>query len=364
MKSLQPVLIPRQLTLLLILSTGLLNHVMIIPSILQSSGRDGWISVIISYPLFLLVTLLIYYILKNSPPEGFFHLLRTKWNIVWVWIYSLPICLFLFASAYITFVDLIIWLRAYFLADVPKLLIVLIVLCTCVLITWSGIKYMAIASGFLLPLVMIFGFFIAFTNTHLKDPSLLFPILSNGFSPVYKGIIYVLSGLLEIFIVILLQPFSAGKIKLHHLIFLGLILAGLIMGPLTASIMEFGDVESSNMRYPAYEQWRILGIGEFITHLDFFALYQWLCGALIRIGLFMFLLGFLLTNSKDNYRMKLWVVASVYIGFKLLLLIDIDPYFFYSALYKYFFPFTVVFFLIQIFLSALIVKIYSIRAKN
>jgi spore germination protein KB len=359
MKNLQPVLIPRQLTLLLILSTGLLNHVMIIPSILHASGRDGWVSAIISYPVLIVATFLIYYILKNSPNEGFFHLLRTKWNKGFVWIYALPICLFLFASAYITFIDLIIWLRAYFLADVPKLLIIIMVLFTCFLITWSGVKYMAIASGILLPFVMIFGFFIAFTNTKMKDPGLLFPILSDGFYPLFNGMIYVLSGLLEIFIIILLQPFSKGKIKLHHLIILGLIFLGLIMGPLTASIMEFGDVEASNMRYPAYEQWRILGIGEFITHLDFFALYQWLCGALIRIGLFMFLLGILITNSKNNYRMKLRVIVPLYIVFMILLLVDIDTFFFYHFLYEIFFPLTVVFFGFQIIVSALIVKIFS-----
>ncbi|MGR3763998.1 endospore germination permease [Rossellomorea sp. NS-SX7] len=364
MKNLQPVLIPRQLTLLLILSTGLLNHVMIIPSILNASGRDGWVSAVISYPVLIIATFLIYYILKKSPPEGFFHLLRTKWNKAFVWLFGLPICLFLLASAYITFVDLIIWLKAYFLADVPKLLIVIIMIFTCFLITWSGVKYMAIASGFLLPLVMIFGFFIAFTNTNMKDPSLLLPILSDGFYPVFKGVIYVLSGLLEIYIIILLQPFSQGKIKLHHLIFLGLILLGLIMGPLTASIMEFGHEEASKMRYPAYEQWRILGIGEFITHLDFFALYQWLCGAVIRIGLFLFLLAFLITNSKNNYRMKLRVIVPLYVVFLFLLLIDVDTFFFYRFLYEIFFPVTVVFFLFQIIVSALIVKIFSVTGSQ
>ncbi|WP_175989138.1 endospore germination permease [Bacillus sp. Marseille-Q1617] len=337
MKNLQPVLIPRQLTLLLILSTGLLNHVMIIPSILHASGRDGWMSVIISYPVLIIATFLIYYTLKNSPPEGFFYLLKSKWHKAFVWLFGLPVCLFLLASAYITFVDLIIWLRAYFLADVPKLLIVLIMTFTCFLITWSGIKYMAIASGFLLPLVMIFGFFIAFTNTNMKDPSLLFPIFSDGFYPVYKGMIYVLSGLLEIYIIILLQPFSKGKIKMHHLIILRLIFLGLIMGPLTAYIMEFGYVEASKMRYPAYEQWRILGIGEFITHLDFFALYQWLSGAVIRIGLFIFLFGFLITNSKNKDRMKLRVIVPLYVVFVLLLLVDIDTFYFYRFLYEFFF---------------------------
>ncbi|MDT9024078.1 endospore germination permease [Rossellomorea yichunensis] len=356
MKSIRPILIPRQLILLLILSTGLLNHVMLIPSILNAAGRDGWISIILTYPILFIFTLLIYYIVKNSPQEGFYHLLNQKWNKWFVFLFSLPMCLFLLSSAYITFVDLIIWLSAYFLADVPSLLVVGSIFLICFLISWSGIKHMAIASGILLPLVMLFGFFIAFTNTNMKDPSLLFPIFSNGYEPVFKGMIYVLSGLLELYLIVLIQPYSEGKIKFHHLIVLGLIIMGLMLGPLSASIMEFGHIESANMRYPAYEQWRILSIGEFITHLDFFALYQWLCGALIRISLFMFLLAVFFTKKKDRYQISLKVMVPIFLILLVLIFIDVDTYFFYKFLYVYFFPATVVLFTVQIISSAVVLR--------
>ena len=356
MKSIRKILIPRQLLMLLILSTGLLNHVMLIPSILQAAGRDGWISILAAYPILLLMTFLIFYIVKHSPNEGFFHLLQQKWPRWAVLLFSLPIGLFLFSSAYITFIDLILWLSAYFLADVPSFIVWGGILIICFLITWAGIKHMAIASGILLPLVMIFGFFIAITNTNLKDPSLLFPILSNGYEPVIKGMIYVLCGLFELYLVVLIQPYSEGKIKLHHLVVLGLIFMGLMFGPLTASIMEFGPVESTNLRYPAYEQWRILSIGEFITHLDFFALYQWLCGALIRISLFMFLLGALLIKKKGQYRISLKVLIPIFSVFLGMVLFKIDTYDFYMFLYDIFFPLTVLVFMLQIIATAIILR--------
>lgn len=356
MKSIRKILIPRQLLLLLILSTGLLNHVMLIPSILLAAGRDGWISILAAYPILFLMTFLIFYIIKHSPKEGFFHLLQKKWPRWAVLLFSVPIGLFLLSSAYITFVDLILWLSAYFLADVPSFIIWGGILLICFLITWAGIKHMAIASGILLPLVMILGFFIAITNTSLKDPSLLFPILSNGYGPVLKGMIYVLSGLLELYLIVLIQPYSEGKIKIHHLIVLGLIFVGLMFGPLTASIMEFGPIESSNLRYPAYEQWRILSIGEFITHLDFFALYQWLCGALIRISLFMFLLGALLLKKKDQYQIPLKVLIPIFIVFFGLVIFKVDTYDFYMYLYDIFFPLTVILFMAQIIISAIILR--------
>ncbi|MCA1321553.1 hypothetical protein LC085_16725 [Bacillus tianshenii] len=51
MQSLTQILIPRQLFMLLILSTGLLNHVILIPNLLTSSGRDSWLSVALCYPI-------------------------------------------------------------------------------------------------------------------------------------------------------------------------------------------------------------------------------------------------------------------------------------------------------------------------
>lgn len=65
MQSLIKILVPRQLFLMLILSTGLLNHVILIPNLLKAAGRDSWLSVIIAYPISLLFLWLIYFIVKN-----------------------------------------------------------------------------------------------------------------------------------------------------------------------------------------------------------------------------------------------------------------------------------------------------------
>lgn len=357
MIKLQPVLIPRQLSLLIILSTGLLSHVMLIPDILQAAGRDGWVSVLTAIPIFFLIILAVRFTIKMSPRGGVMrHILTESHPLVRV-LFFIPICLFLFLSAYITFVDLVIWLQAYFLADVSRWLIILLMGVSCFIFTWAGVKYMAVAAGLLLPMVMLLGVLIAITNTDMKDPSLLLPVLSEGWSPVLKGSLYVLSGFMELYLFLLLHPFSEGEIKLHHLLVLGLILIILIMGPLSAAIMEFGPSEAASMRYPAYDQWRIMGIGEFITHMDFFALYQWLCGALVRIGLFLFLLGSILNRNLRSTRVSWKVVVPIYILFLSMMWINVDTYHFYYVLYHWFFPATVAFFSLYIMATALYTKV-------
>ncbi|MFP7298353.1 GerAB/ArcD/ProY family transporter [Neobacillus niacini] len=364
MQSLVKILVPRQLFLMLILSTGLLNHVILIPNLLKAAGRDSWVSVIVAYPISLFFLWLIYFIVKNSPTEGFFLFVEQRLGKIVSILLSIPVIIFLFTSAYVTLRDLMIWLKSYFLGETTVFFINFILVLACFMITFVGIKSMAITSGLLLPLVMLLGFFIALANTSVKDPSLLFPILAEGYVPVLKGVIYVLSGLLEIYIVILLQPFSQERIKLKHLFILLTVLTGLIFGPLSAAIMEFGPSEAIHFMYPAYEQWRVLSIGEYISHLDFFALYQWLAGALIRIGLFMYLFGTFFTRKMKHYRLSPKLVGIIYLLLFGLMVIKVESYYFYSAIYKYFLPACIVFFLLQILLSALIVLVLKKRDEK
>lgn len=364
MQSLIKILLPRQLFLLLLISTGLLNHVILIPNLLTAAGRDSWVSVIVAYPIALFFLWLIYFIVRNSPSEGFFSMIKQRLGNTFSILLSIPVMLFLFISSYVTFRDLVIWLKAYFLADASILMINCIIILVCFLITFSGIKYMAISSGFLLPLVMLLGIFIAITNTDLKDPSLLFPLFTDGYSDLLKGIIYVLSGLLEVYIVVLVHPFSQEPIKFRQLFILLTALTGLIFGPLTASIMEFGPAEAVNFQYPAFEQWRVLSIGAYISHLDFFALYQWLSGALIRIGLFMYLLGTLFTNKKKHYKLNPILISVMYLLLLGLMTLTFETYYFYKAIYLYFLPACMVFFLFQILISALILSVLKKRDEQ
>jgi spore germination protein KB len=364
MKSLVKILIPRQLFLMIILSTGLLNHVILIPNLLKASGRDSWVSILIAYPIALLFLLLLHYSIKNSSSEGFYTMIRIRFGKVVFMIFSIPIVLFLLIATYVTFRDLLIWLNTYFLAEAPIFMIIFMLIVVCYLLTQAGIKTMAIASGLLLPVVTVLGFFVAISNTSLKDPSQLLPVLTVGYSPVLKGIMYVLSGFLELYIVILLQPFSQEPIKFKHLFILLTILTGLTFGPLSASIMEFGSLESVNFQYPAYRQWRVLGIGEYISNLDFFALYQWLSGALIRIGLFMYLIGWFLTNKKNDYRLNPKLVVTMYVLLFCLMLVKVESYYFYEFIYKYYLPSCFVFFLFHIVISALIIFVIKKRDEK
>ncbi|VXB77030.1 Spore gernimation protein (fragment) [Bacillus sp. 349Y] len=99
------------------------------------------------------------------------------------------------------------------------------------------------------------------------------------------------------------------------------------------------------------------------TH-GFFSLYQWLCGALIRIGLFLFLLGSILNRNLRSTRVSWKVVVPIYLIFFMIMWINVDTYHFYYALYHWFFPATVALFSIYILATACYARILAHRKRG
>jgi hypothetical protein len=126
--------------------------------------------------------------------------------------------------------------------------------------------------------------------------------------------IYAAASLMEMMIVILLQHHIKGELRWWHLAVILLILGGLTLGPLMGAIAAFG-YEAVKLKYPAYEQWRLVQLGAFVSHVDFLSIYQWISGAFIRISLSLFLLIDLLQLKNKKHRM----IGTVFFGIAMLI---------------------------------------------
>lgn len=208
-----------------------------------------------------------------------------------------------------------------------------------------------------LPLVVMLGFFIMSVNTTQKDIEYLFPLFLNGYVPFLKGIFYSLSGLTEIFVIILIQHHLTQKIKFKDIFLLGFVLIGLTVGPLSAAIMEFGPVEARNFAFPAYEEWKLLKIGEFISRLDFLAMFQWVSGAFFRIGLFMYIISQYLNKRKNKFFLPVLYLMIYGTTF-----LKLDTYDINRFLYIYFLPFCLI--LVVSFTSVLTIFVFLSKRKE
>lgn len=295
------------------LSVGLANHVMIVPFLLSAAKRDAWMCVllglIVSMP-WVLVPL--WGILKKmNKEERFDEWLRRR---IPPGISKLIVGFFLLLLLLTGFEALVIttnWTATTYLPKTPPFVVCIVFLGLCLYAASAGLRSIAFASCVLLPAVVVLGDFVMSANLPHKDYRYLLPMLENGFSPILKGSFYSLTAACELYALLFIRHHIHSSPKRWHLAVLTLFLAMLTIGPLTGALSEFGPVEAAKMRFPAFSQWRLVSIGRYFEHVDFFAIFQWLSGAMIRLSLSLYIL---MEFGPFHKLKRKWIMQSVYCG--------------------------------------------------
>lgn len=346
-----------QTVIILLLAIGFTNHVTIIPLLLRTGGRDAWVGVIAATFLFMPWSLAIYYIAKKMKHKHLYDWFSEQTNqVIGALLVAVPF-IHTFLIAAITLKDTTLWAKITYVPQTPLMVVTLALLGVCIYSAASGLNSIAICSGFLLPFVIILGYFIMIANFQYKDYSKLAPLFEYGYTPALKSMIYITGGFIDVFIILLLQHRLANAFKAWHMLFLTLLLGGLTIGPLMGAISTFGPEEAALQRYPAYEQWRMVQIGIYFAHVDFFSLYQWLSGAVIRVALAVFLMIDLLKlKTPKRKAFMLWFITFILIGTGTAAISDIKLV---EFLYIYYYPGK----LIVFFLLTLILLWLAFRTK-
>jgi len=281
---------------------GLKNHVTIIPSLLKGAGRDAWISILLSTIAILPWIFLLLYIHTKSKQQPLTDWLQTIIGKVPSAIFRYITAFFLLILAAFTLTETLQWITSTFLPTTPLWPMLIIFTILCVFLVTTNIQTIAMVNVLVLFFVVIFGFFIAFTNMQVKNYALLQPHLEHGFQPILTAMIYPAAGFVELLLFLFIQHKVKDRIRWYHFVLMIFILMGLTLGPTIGAITEFGPTEATKQRYPAYEEWGIGTIGELFEHFDFLSIYQWLTGAFIRAGLILFVVAelFKMTGNKKR----------------------------------------------------------------
>lgn len=285
---------------------GLKNHVTIIPPLLDVVGRDGWASVLMATVIIFFWLFLLVYIQKKTNQDPIRDWLDGKIGKIGSTIVIYIIVIYLLILAAFTMVETLQWVNTTFLPETPVIILLLIYTILCILLVTTSLQTIVMLNVFVLFGVVVFGFFVAFTNIQVKEYGLLRPFFEHGFQPVVKGIVYPASGFIELIILLFLQHQFKERLRWYHFSIILIILMGLTLGPLLGAIAEFGPTEAAKQRYPAYEEWGLVSIGRYIEHLDFFSIYQWLTGTFIRVSFLLYVIADLLKMTgapKQIWRM-------------------------------------------------------------
>lgn len=292
-----------QASFIIITVLGILDHVILMPALLRAAERDAWLSVLAAGLLFMCWIPLVYFIMERTRQQHLIVWMKRIITAPAAWCIVSVILLQLFVMCVTTIRDVSYWANITYLPGTPNLLIVSALAVISYYAVQSGIRTIAIVNGILFPLVVMLGFFVAIANIPHKNYTHLFPLFEHGTTPFMKGILFAGSGLTGLLYFVLMQHRLRTKIKLAGLMITGSILIGLTLGPLMGAIAVFGPFEAARMRFPAYEEWRLVTFGHYIEHIDFLSIYQWLVGSFTRISLGMFLIPDLLDIQSKSKRM-------------------------------------------------------------
>ncbi len=322
--------------MIVMLANGLLSHVIVNPALLDASGRDAWITVIASGVLFIPWCMLLALAMRRMGQQKLFPYLAEHTHPVFAWLLVLPAlaCLYFIGAMTVTYTTT--WTISNYLPVTPPLVLALVLVTISAFSAIWGIRVIAITSGVLLPIVVILGYFVSISNSPQKDFRLLKPFLEHGWDRVWDGLIYAWGGYVEFAFLFLMMHHIQTKIKPWHIALLALIMVYISLGPIVGAITEFGPYEAARQMTSPYEQWRLVKLGNYVEHVDFFSIYQWESGAVIRTALAIFLIIDLLPITSSKIRLiAIGLIAVSYIAISLM---PINEYSYYLFLYHYYFP--------------------------
>lgn len=325
-----------QLYMMLMLFIGISNHVLLTPVLLSTAKRDSWIGALAALlPAFVWVALL-YVTIRRTDRKKLTEWLHKRYGAIPSAVLKSVLIVYFTVVSFVSLLDTVTWTQVTYLPRTPRFAISLAFLLVCWFAAKKGIRAIAITSGILLPGVVFLGYFVAGANLQYKDYSLLTPLFTHGYTPALRAMGYTCAALFELTIVLFLQQHISTKIRPVGLIVMCFIIVGLTIGPLTGSLAMFGPFESAYQRYPAFEQWRMVTIGRFISHLDFFSIYQWIAGSFVRISLSLFLIRDIAGVREPRNRAVLlsWLILLFVAG----MVIPLSDASLLEFLQKWFFP--------------------------
>lgn len=299
---------------IILLSVGLFAHVEIIPTLLAVTKRDAWLSIILPLIFLPVWIVAIYKMVSVLNKRSIIQLLTDHGNTFIYYILLAPLAVYLLINSFVTAKQIIFWSQLSYMQGFSSFTLALVLLIFCLICSESGLFSIGILSSILGPIVLVFGFFISFANLKKKHFELLFPMFSDGYLPVTKGVPLTSLPILELFIIFFLLPVIKKGVSRKQLFMVALFIIGLMLGPTIGAIVEFGPDQAAKYRFPAYEEWRLISIGRYFSHADFFAIYQWLAGGVIRISLFVLIASQILSKGIKSAKIVRLIYSILFVG--------------------------------------------------
>lgn len=277
-----------QALMIVISSITVTGHLLFIPVILSHSGRDGWISVLLSlFP----VCFIVYIITKLAERYEKLTIIEYSEVILGKFLGKIVAIIFIFYF----FHDGTLAIRGfgefYTTAITPDTPILIYLSLICILAIYTvrqGLEVLVRTNQFFLVTMIIIGLIASAGTMPEKDYRNLLPILEYGIKPVLMGG-FTLTALFSSFVIAgMLLPYIYDRNTLkRYSLLTSVILVLLFVGPITGPIAAYGGERGIGFTFPTFQLLRDISIGN-IQRLDLLGILLWSMGSFSKISLHLF----------------------------------------------------------------------------
>ncbi|MDF9762776.1 GerAB/ArcD/ProY family transporter [Peribacillus simplex] len=135
-----------QLSLIMMTAVGLKNHVTILPHLLPSAKRDGWISVLLAFGLIMIWCLLLFYIHKSTGQTNIFVWVETNIGKAPGRMLSIVISICFASLAAVSLKEMVVWTKVSYLPVTPPIFEIILFTGFCFFLASTNIQTIAITN--------------------------------------------------------------------------------------------------------------------------------------------------------------------------------------------------------------------------
>ncbi len=328
-----------QALMILITSITATGHLLFIPVILNHSGRDSWISVLLSffaliYIIYIITSLSLRYqdqtiveyseVILGKPLGKIFSVF-----FIFYFFHDATLAIRGFGEFYTTAIT----------PDTPILVYFTLMIALAVYTVRQGLEVLVRTNQISLVILIIIGIMASMMTLPEKDYRNLLPILEFGMQPVLLGAISLTSLFSTFVIAGMIFPYIYDRKSLkRYSLLTSVILIILFLGPITAPVAVYGGERGVGFLFPSFQLLRDLSIGD-LQRLDLLGIMLWSIGSFAKIALHLFAtsLGVAKLFNLSDYKPLIIPIGALLIIVSLQISENfIEIYRFFKDIYPYY----------------------------
>lgn len=184
-----------------------------LPRVLEEkAGTSGWISLIISGFLSLMISILMVKLREKDPSCSFNQYLTHNFGRVIGTLFSLFFTLYFLGSGYVVFLRTMLFVQSYILQDSSLAILIVLFLIPTFQFVSGGIQMIGKYIEIIFPIIIFFSVMLLFTLQN-SNIHFILPLIKDGWLPIFKAIPSTATSFLGIEIIFVLYPYLDEKEK-------------------------------------------------------------------------------------------------------------------------------------------------------